>query len=172
LPASSSTTSLQPFDATDRHVKNAETSDLIGASQIFFSTFGLAVLFLLAGAGVQFALRKRSRATFLRERTARLLVPFVLPVYVVHQPVILAVAFFAVQWPLAILPKWLGVIGVSLPVTLALVELALRTPVTRFLLGARARPAGAVVAAAAIRAGPSQPGAVEPIAGTRHARPR
>jgi peptidoglycan/LPS O-acetylase OafA/YrhL len=72
--------SLRPFDATDWHVKNAETNDLIGASQIFFSTFGLAVLFLLAGAGVQFALRRRSPGTFLRERTARLLVPFVVGV--------------------------------------------------------------------------------------------
>jgi hypothetical protein len=69
--------SLRPFDATNWHVKNAETSDLIGASQLFFVTFGLPVLFLLAGAGVQFALRRRSWQTFLRERMARLLVPFV-----------------------------------------------------------------------------------------------
>jgi len=69
---------LRPFDSTDWHVKNAETNALIGAAQIFFSTFGLAVLFLLAGAGVHFALRKRSSSTFLRERTARLLVPFAL----------------------------------------------------------------------------------------------
>ena len=68
---------LRPFDLTDWHVKNAETSDLLGAAQLFLSTFGLAVLFLLAGAGVQFALRRRSPTAFLRERTARLLVPFV-----------------------------------------------------------------------------------------------
>ena len=68
---------LRPFDSTGWHVKNAETSDLIGASQIFFSTFGLAVLFLLAGAGVWFALRKRTPRMFVRERAARLLVPFV-----------------------------------------------------------------------------------------------
>jgi peptidoglycan/LPS O-acetylase OafA/YrhL len=68
---------FRPFDSTGWHVKNAETSGLIGGVQIFFSTFGLAVLFLLAGAGVQFALRRRSPGTFLRERTARLLVPFV-----------------------------------------------------------------------------------------------
>ncbi len=63
----------------------------------------------------------------------------VLPVYVIHQPVILAVAFVVVQWPLGILPKWLAVLGLSLPITLLLVELALRTPVTRLLLGTRVR---------------------------------
>ena len=68
---------LRPFDLTGWHVKNAETSDLLGVAQIFLSTFGLAVLFLVAGAGVQFALRRRSSRAFLRERTARLLVPFV-----------------------------------------------------------------------------------------------
>ncbi len=81
-------------------------------------------------------------------RAARLQLPvsvhlgdFVLPVYVVHQPVILAVAFFVVQWPLGILPKWIVVFGASLAVTLALVELGLRMPVTRILLGARIRRA-------------------------------
>ncbi|HET9521091.1 MAG TPA: acyltransferase [Candidatus Limnocylindrales bacterium] len=68
----------------------------------------------------------------------------VLPVYVIHQPVILAVAFFAVQWPIGILPKWLVVFGVSLAITLALVQLGLRNRVTRVLLGARAQPAGPV----------------------------
>ena len=68
---------LRPFDATDWHVKNAETNDLLGAVQIFLSSFGLAALFLLAGAGVQFALRKRTWRTFLSERSTRLLVPFV-----------------------------------------------------------------------------------------------
>jgi peptidoglycan/LPS O-acetylase OafA/YrhL len=64
----------------------------------------------------------------------------ILPVYVIHQPVILAVAFFVVAWPLGILAKWLVVFGVSALVTLVLVELALRTPIARLLLGARVRP--------------------------------
>jgi peptidoglycan/LPS O-acetylase OafA/YrhL len=68
---------LRPFNTDDWHVKNAQTSDLLGALTTFFSSFGLAVLFLLAGAGVRFALRHRTWQTFLRERTARLLVPFV-----------------------------------------------------------------------------------------------
>jgi len=61
----------------------------------------------------------------------------VLPIYVVHQPVILAVAFFVVQWPLGILPKAAIVISVSLALTLVIVELCLRISVVRVLLGAR-----------------------------------
>jgi peptidoglycan/LPS O-acetylase OafA/YrhL len=67
---------FRPFDATDWHVKNAATDQLLGGVQIFLSSFGLAVLFLLAGAGARFALRRRTPREFLRERTARLLVPF------------------------------------------------------------------------------------------------
>lgn len=67
---------LRPFDTDDWHVKNPETSEALGALMGLFWSFGLAVLFLLSGAGARFALRRRSSRTFLRERTARLLVPF------------------------------------------------------------------------------------------------
>lgn len=77
----------------------------------------------------------------------------VLPVYILHQPVILAVALFVVQWPVGILPKWLAIVGVSLPLTLALVELGLRTRIVRALLGARVRPAPAAASDRPIRAG-------------------
>jgi peptidoglycan/LPS O-acetylase OafA/YrhL len=91
----------------------------------------------------------------------------VLPVYVIHQPVILAVAFFVVQWPLGILPKWLVVFGVSAVVTLALVELALRTPLTRILLGARPRP----IPPAPVRLAPEEQ-RIAPSARPHNARPR
>jgi len=95
----------------------------------------------------------------------------VLPLYVIHQPVILAVAFVVVQWPLGILPKWLVVFGVSLPITLVLVELALRTPVTRILIGARLRSVASVTPAAA-PVGPDRT-AADPLPGeAQHARPR
>ncbi|HEU5203422.1 MAG TPA: hypothetical protein VFU17_03940, partial [Candidatus Limnocylindrales bacterium] len=60
---------LRPFNTDGWHVKNGETSALLNAGTTFFAAFGLAVLFLLAGAGVRFALRKRTWQTFLRERT-------------------------------------------------------------------------------------------------------
>jgi glucans biosynthesis protein C len=94
----------------------------------------------------------------------------VLPVYVIHQPVILAVAFFVVQWPLGILPKWLAVLGISAVVTLALVGLALRMPITRVLLGARARPAAPVAPEPARMAADEPP--IAPSARPDHARPR
>jgi hypothetical protein len=95
----------------------------------------------------------------------------VLPVYVIHQPVILAVAFFVVQWPLGILPKWLVVFGMSALITLVLVELALRTPITRLLLGARIRPRAAD-AAPPTPVPLGQPPDVSPPSGAHHARPR
>ena len=95
----------------------------------------------------------------------------VLPVYVIHQPVILAVAFFVVQWPLGILPKWLVVFGVSAAVTLALVGLSLRAPFMRVLLGARVRPShGATTRASAPADAGAYPAVVSPPVG-HHARP-
>ena len=72
----------------------------------------------------------------------------VLPLYVLHQPVILGVAFLVVQLPLGILPKWLLVLSVSLPLTLGLVAFVLGTPAARSLLGARPRARAALPAPA------------------------
>ena len=109
-------------------------------------------------------------------RAARLQAPVsprvgdaVLPVYVIHQPVILAVAFFVVGWPVGILPKWIVVFGASLAITLALVELALRAPVTRVLLGARSRPATRLVPAPDRVVG--EPLAARPPERAHHAHP-
>lgn len=97
----------------------------------------------------------------------------VLPIYVIHQPVILAVAFLVVQWPLGILPKWLLVFGLSAPITLVLVELALRSPITRTMLGTRVRPvAVAAVTPPATPLGAGQSPAIPPPSRTQHARPR
>ena len=92
----------------------------------------------------------------------------VLPVYVIHQPVILAVAFFVVQWPLGILPKWLVVLAISAVLTLALVELALRAPIMRILLGTRARPTTAAAPATVPHYANAQPTALS--RGHHHAR--
>ena len=73
---------LRAFDTSDWHVKNAETSELLRAGMTFFESFGLGLLFLLAGAGARFALRRRTWQTFVGERTRRLLVPFIAGVMV------------------------------------------------------------------------------------------
>lgn len=100
---------------------------------MLFGLEGWAWTLVILNAGLRVAALQRPVGAHLNEA--------VLPIYVIHQPVILAVAFFVVQWPIGILPKWLVVFGVSLAITLALVELALRVPLTRVLVGARARPA-------------------------------
>jgi hypothetical protein len=84
--------------------------------------------------------------------------------------VILVVAFFVVEWPIGIVPKWLVVLGASLAITLALVELGLRGRVTRVLLGARAQPASPVVATP--DDGMGEPAAARPSLEVRHGRAR
>jgi peptidoglycan/LPS O-acetylase OafA/YrhL len=62
----------------------------------------------------------------------------VLPFYLFHQTVILAVGFFVTGWNLGILPKLLIVTAVSFPLTLALYELlARRLNAIRFFFGMR-----------------------------------
>lgn len=50
----------------------------------------------------------------------------VLPFFVLHQPVIIVVAYFVVQWNLGILPKLVTVVAGSLLLTLALYEFVIR----------------------------------------------
>jgi glucan biosynthesis protein C len=69
--------SLLPFGTSEWHINNAERSGLLTTVLIVFETFGIGLLFLLAGASAQFALRRRSPRAFLAERGRRLLVPFI-----------------------------------------------------------------------------------------------
>lgn len=130
---------------------------------MLFALEGWAWTLVLLNVGLRMAALQRPVAARLNEA--------VLPVYVVHQPVILAVAFFVVEWPIGILPKWLVVFGASLAITLGLVEIGLRSRVVRVLLGARAQPAGLVVAAPAGVVAGEQPGA-RPGLEVRHGRAR
>ena len=54
-----------------------------------------------------------------------------LPFFVLHQPAIVVIAFFVVQWDMGILPKLLIVVAASLAVALGLYELVIRR--VRFL---------------------------------------
>jgi hypothetical protein len=49
-----------------------------------------------------------------------------LPIFVLHQPVIIVIAFFVVQWDAGILPKLLLVVGGSFLVTFGIYELFIR----------------------------------------------
>jgi peptidoglycan/LPS O-acetylase OafA/YrhL len=60
--------------------------------------------------------------------------------YLLHQTVILAVAYVVVRWNLGVWPKYAMVVAVSLTVTLGLYEIAVRRwNVARFLFGLKPR---------------------------------
>jgi glucan biosynthesis protein C len=64
----------------------------------------------------------------------------IMPFYLLHQPVIIVIAFFVVQWNVGILPKLLVVVIGSFLVTLGLVELLIRPfKLTRRLFGMKPR---------------------------------
>ena len=66
-----------------------------------------------------------------------------LPYYVVHQPPIIVLGYYVVQWNMAPLPKFLIISLSALAFTLLLYEFVIkRTTVTRFLFGMRLRPRG------------------------------
>jgi len=69
-------------------ILNSDSSPLLGLVVAFFHQFRLALLFLVSGMGVRFALRHRSREEFFRERTFRLLIPLIFGVLVVVPPMI------------------------------------------------------------------------------------
>ena len=69
-------------------IQNSEPSPALQVLVGFLHQFRLALLFLISGVGVCFALRRRSRAEFMRERAVRLLVPLVIRVLVVVPPMV------------------------------------------------------------------------------------
>jgi glucans biosynthesis protein C len=69
------------------HVKNPEPAgQWLQVPMFLVSQWRLPLLFLVSGAAVQFALRRRSRLEFVRERLIRLLVPLVFGMLVVVPP--------------------------------------------------------------------------------------
>lgn len=78
---------LLPFADDTWFIRNAERSELLMAIVAVFQTFGLGILFLVAGASARFAFEMRSNRGFIRERSARLLVPFVVGAVVFGPPV-------------------------------------------------------------------------------------
>lgn len=66
----------------------------------------------------------------------------VLPFFLLHQPVIIAIAYFVVQWDMGVFPKLVTVVVASFLVTVALYELVIRrVGLLRTLFGMKAPPA-------------------------------
>ncbi|HTF12994.1 MAG TPA: acyltransferase family protein [Asanoa sp.] len=71
-------------------------------------------------------------------RAYRYLAVAALPLYVLHQPIVVAVAYGVVRWDAPILVKYLAIVVASLALTLAAYDvLVRRTRVTRYLFGMR-----------------------------------
>ena len=74
----------------------------------------------------------------LRRRLYTYLSPAVLPLYVLHQPIVVAVSYFVVAWEAPILVKYLVIVTISLAVTVGVYDVVVRRiRVTRFLFGMR-----------------------------------
>jgi len=70
------------FNNAGFEIKNSEQSELITIIQGLFFPWGMPLFFAVAGAGSWFALRRRTPGQFTRERTMRLLVPFLIGTFV------------------------------------------------------------------------------------------
>jgi glucan biosynthesis protein C len=76
------------------------------------------------------------RTPTLRTRAIRYANQAVLPVYVLHQTVIVVIGFYVVRWHVGALPKYLVISLTALAATLVLYDLGVRrTAVTRLLFG-------------------------------------
>jgi glucan biosynthesis protein C len=70
---------VHPFDDLfDWHIKNAEKSALATFYTGFFNLWGMPFFFTMAGATSWFSLRRRTPGRYVRERVARLLIPFII----------------------------------------------------------------------------------------------
>jgi glucans biosynthesis protein C len=64
------------FDPLDFSVKSDAEWEFVVPLILFASLWGMPLFFLLAGMGIWYSLQSRTRGEFVRERVARLLVPF------------------------------------------------------------------------------------------------
>jgi hypothetical protein len=72
-----------------------------------------------------------------------------LPFFVLHQTVMLAIAYFVVQWPAGVLPKLLIVLVASFFATIGIIELVIkRVRILRILFGMKGEQSVQVQAAA------------------------
>ncbi len=67
---------------------NDQPSPVLSAGVAFLHQFRLALLFLVSGMGVYFALKKRRGAAYIKERSTRLLIPLLFGILVIVPPMI------------------------------------------------------------------------------------
>ncbi|MFH1032271.1 MAG: acyltransferase family protein [Chloroflexota bacterium] len=78
-----------------------------------------------------------SRLLNFTNRALRYASDAVLPVYILHQTIIVTLGYFVIKWETGVAPKYLFIVAATLVGSLAIYEVARRTIVTRFLFGLR-----------------------------------
>ncbi|MCU0391953.1 MAG: acyltransferase family protein [Thermoflexibacter sp.] len=68
------------------HIKSQETSNFLEIIMLAMNRWRLSLLFLISGAGVYFALQKRSNRSFAKERVKRLFFPLLFGMLVIVPP--------------------------------------------------------------------------------------
>ena len=79
-------------------IKNNELSPSLDVFVTISGTFRLALLFFVSGVGVAFARRRRNPAEFIRERSLRLLPPFLFGILMVVPPIVYTEKLFLGQF--------------------------------------------------------------------------
>jgi peptidoglycan/LPS O-acetylase OafA/YrhL len=74
------------FDSEWWHVKNSASSPVVDALKGIFDMWGMALIFLISGASIYFALRPGKTLRFLKDRALRLLVPLAFGIIVLGPP--------------------------------------------------------------------------------------
>lgn len=72
-------------------------------------------------------------------RVLRYATDAVLPVYILHQTIIVILGFYVVKWDTGVAPKYFLIAVATLVLSLAIYEAVRRTAVTRFLFGIKSR---------------------------------
>jgi len=66
-----------------------------------------------------------------------------LPLYILHQPILVAVAYFVVRWPVPAPVKYLAIVAATFAIMFAVYDLGIRrTRITRLLFGMRDQATG------------------------------
>jgi peptidoglycan/LPS O-acetylase OafA/YrhL len=125
-------------------------SIFLGGAHRYDATYILVVgIHGLAAWGVTLsALSVAMRLRFMQHPLPRAANEAILPTYVLHLPIVIAISILVVQWPLALMPKAVINVALSVGISFLVAAAAMRLPALRVLLGARRRSsdsAGATV---------------------------
>lgn len=86
------------FVGWDFHIQNADTIEALQRPMDIAHRLRMPLLFVIAGAGLWFASRRRTPGAVMKERTLRLFVPLVLGMFIVVPPQVYVERLFRGQW--------------------------------------------------------------------------